>query len=633
MKRYPWVLAGCISGLLATSPMAQDAPDEQFLETVVVTENYMPTGLARATASIEVLDGETVETLNKAQLSDALRTLPGVLLEEQGGAGGLLALSIRGGEGNFTKVLLNGVPLNDPTNVRGGSYDINLLNGISLDRIEVVKGPQSVVHGSDALAGVVHLITPKPGSHRVPALRLEAGEKGYSSARLSAGADIGDAGVAIELGHYDGGEWVSGSQRTTDTLNVQLEWDVSEADQLSAQIHYFDGERTSYPEQSGGPLLAQSMALETSDYRSELLATRWRKHWSSKWQTELRVNRLRYEEKTDSPGIAPYSAVPPNGSDATFTQDSASVRSTVRLTDQHTLAFGLDYREEEGDSAGYLDFGFRLPTDYRLSRDTTGSFVQLSSELSDALDLNVSTRYDDTSSGENQQTSRVGVKYTLGSGLELRANWGEGFKLPSFFALGHALVGNPNLLPEEATGFDLGINWQMSDALTLSAAAFENRYRNLIDFDPQTFTNVNRDRVETQGYELSGTWRPSPELEVAFNLTKTAIDVVGSDRELEGRPDWKSALAVQWQLAPMLSTRLDYSLTGEVINTSLYSGQPLTLALDDQSRLDWRLMWQTSPQIAVDVSVDNILDETFETSIGFPSVGRTLRLGFTFQAK
>jgi outer membrane cobalamin receptor len=253
----------------------------------------------------------------------------------------------------------------------------------------------------------------------------------------------------------------------------------------------------------------------------------------------------------------------------------------------------------------------------------------LRSALSARIDLDLSTRFDDTSSGENQHTSRVGFKFKSSETTALRANWGQAFKLPSFFALGHALVGNPALKPEEATGFDLAIDWRISPALNVTVARFDNRYRNLIDFDPQAFTNVNRDRVETNGYELSTQWSPSNSIAVDFGLTKTDIEVVGTDRELEGRPDWQAHAGFQWQIRADLWTRMDYRLVGEVINTSLYTGQPLTLALDNQKQLDWRLAWKANPKLGFNFSIDNVFDSDYETAIGFPSVGRLVRVGLT----
>jgi iron complex outermembrane receptor protein/vitamin B12 transporter len=328
----------------------------------------------------------------------------------------------------------------------------------------------------------------------------------------------------------------------------------------------------------------------------------------------------------------PYTSVPANGTDAVFKQQTVSWVNTAEFGNDHSLSFGADYRDESGDSKGYLDFGFLIPTDYRLSRETTGVFLQWRARLAEALDLNVSTRYDDTDQGQNQHTSRLGLRYDLTPALALRANWGQGFKLPSFFALGHALVGNPNLLPEEAKGFDLGAEWQLSGSSVVGVSWFENRYTNLIDFDPQAFTNVNRDRVDTQGFELWGQFQGGETFSLNFALTKTDIEVAGSARELEGRPDWQATLGALWALNSDLTARLDYRWVGEVFNSSLHTGQSFTQALDDQRQLDWRLTWATTANLSMNLAIDNVLDDNFETSVGFPNAGRTLRLGIQWKA-
>lgn len=632
MKRYSGIVAGLISSIAMQSTVADQDRQDQALETIVVTENYAPSSISATAASVTVLDSDALSELNKAQVSDALRTLPGVLIEEQGGAGGLVALSIRGGEGNFTKILLNGVALNDPTNVRGGSYDMNLLNDLEVNRIEVVKGPQSVIHGSDALAGVIHLVTPTPGAALRPKVRFEGGQDGYYNLKLSTGADLGPVGVFVNAGTRDSGEWVAGSERQVDFINAMAAWSIGESDDFTAQLHWLDGDRTSYPEQSGGPRLSVSSALERSNYTSELAALGWVRDWSETFRTDIKLNTLRYQEQTDSPGIVPYTSVPANGTDAVFKQQSVSWVNTAELGNDHSLSFGADYRDESGDSKGYLDFGFLIPTDYRLSRETTGVFLQWRARLADDVDLNLSTRYDDTDQGQHQHTSRLGLKYELTPALALRANWGQGFKLPSFFALGHALVGNPDLLPEEAKGFDLGAEWQLSGSSVLGVSWFENRYTNLIDFDPQAFTNVNRDRVDAQGFEVWGQWQGGEKFSLNFALTKTDIEVAGSARELEGRPDWQATIGALWVLNSDLTARLDYRWVGEVFSSSLHTGQSFTQTLDDQRQLDWRLAWAATANFSMNLAIDNVLDDDFETSVGFPNAGRTLRLGIQWKA-
>jgi vitamin B12 transporter len=476
------------------------------------------------------------------------------------------------------------------------------------------------------------LVTPTPGAALRPKVRFEGGQDGYYNLKLSTGADLGPVGVFVNAGTRDSGEWVAGSERQVDFINAMAAWSIGESDDFTAQLHWLDGDRTSYPEQSGGPRLSVSSALERSNYTSELAALGWVRDWSETFRTDIKLNTLRYQEQTDSPGIVPYTSVPANGTDAVFKQQSVSWVNTAELGNDHSLSFGADYRDESGDSKGYLDFGFLIPTDYRLSRETTGVFLQWRARLADDVDLNLSTRYDDTDQGQHQHTSRLGLKYELTPAFALRANWGQGFKLPSFFALGHALVGNPDLLPEEAKGFDLGAEWQLSGSSVLGVSWFENRYTNLIDFDPQAFTNVNRDRVDTQGFELWGQFQDGETFSLDFSLTKTDIEVAGSARELEGRPDWQATLGALWALNSDLTARLDYRWVGEVFSSSLHTGQSFTQALDDQRQLDWRLMWAATANLSVNLAIDNVLDDNFETSVGFPNAGRTLRLGIQWQA-
>ena len=158
---------------LAGLPQAGSA-----LEEMLVTGAYSP--LPVLTASTTVLDAPQIEALNKRNLAGLLQTVPGLLVEEQGGPGGLTAVSVRGGESNFTLVLLDGVPVNDPTNSRGGSFDFANLNSALIERIEVVRGPRSSIYGSDALAGVINIVTRREESGHRYHVHVEGGEDNFA---------------------------------------------------------------------------------------------------------------------------------------------------------------------------------------------------------------------------------------------------------------------------------------------------------------------------------------------------------------------------------------------------------------------------------------------------------------------
>ncbi len=133
------------------------------------------------------------------------------------------------------------------------------------------------------------------------------------------------------------------------------------------------------------------------------------------------------------------------------------------------------------------------PADFDLQRDTYGAFTELNYQLSDRIQLSGSLRYDDIEDADSETTARLGLLVNLpGGNTVLRANWGEGFKLPSFFALGHALVGNPDLRPETAESWDLGLEWNLQDKLLVEANYFSNEYKELIDFDSYVLGMVKR---------------------------------------------------------------------------------------------------------------------------------------------
>jgi len=605
-------------------------PGEPALESVLVTGSYAPR--AELTASVSVLDADTIQALNKRTLAGVLKTVPGLLVEEQGGPGGLTAVSVRGGESNFTLVLLDGVPVNDPTNTRGGSFDFANLNVALVERIEVVRGAQSAVYGSDALAGVINIITRRPTDGHRQTVYGEVGQDDFQSAGGLARGRLETLDYSLEFGHRDDGEPVPGSERRSDSAAANLGWQLDAVNSVRASVRYLDGRRSSYPEQGGGPLFATADDLDTAEYQNTVYALQWTAKPGSRWRSHLALNRFRQQETVDSPGIPPFGEIPPNGSDTDFTRDELRWVNSLQLAPAYRVDIGADYRSEEGESQGYVEFGgMRSDTDFALERATAGVFGQLSATPVDALLLQASLRYDEPESFDAETSWQLGARWGAGAGVTLSANWGEAFKLPSFFALGSPLVGNPDLAPETSRGGDVGLAWQSSDGLQFSATGFYNDFRDLIDLDAATFRNVNRRSIKTSGVELEANWRVLPGLSLGANATYTDIDVQREATVLTGRPEWNAGLLLAWRPAPGWESALDYRYTGEQWAISRYTGQQVASLLDDYHRVDWVLSWQALEQWKLQLSVDNLLDERYVTAVGFVAPERALRLGLQFE--
>ncbi|CAA0111648.1 Colicin I receptor [Halioglobus japonicus] len=620
-------LAIVILPLVASTSEAAFKP---AIEDVLVTGTLAPQ-LAQ-TSSVSVLDAQQIAALNKTSVADILKTLPGLLVETQGGPGGLTAVSIRGGESNFTLVLIDGVAVNDPTNFRGGGFDFANINPNRVDRIEVVRGAQSAIYGSDALAGVINIITRRPQEGHEQQAYMEGGNHDYSDVGASALGRIGDFNYTVELASRDDGEPTPGSTRDSDSAHLRLGWQPSDAQALSISYRYIDGKRSSYPEQSGGPEYALYDALDDSKYTQDILAFDWGVELAPVWRSTLTASRFEQEEHYRSPGISPYVEVPPNGAETDFTRDQIRWINTLQLASNIEANVGAEYRHEEGKSKGYIEyFGDRLPSDFELDRDTRGVFVDVSATPLVDLLLQASLRYDDPQQFDSETSAQAGARYTVGGGVTLAANWGEAYKLPSFFALGHALVGNPDLQPEKGESWDVGASWSATDNLQLGATWFDNDFTDLVDFDDETFRNVNRKSVQTSGVELQADWQPLPVLFLRSQATYTDIDVKNEESVLTGRPEWTASLVAQWQVYEDWDTALDYLYAGHQWAASRHTGEQVTEQLDDYHRLDWVLRWQMAQAWQVQLSVDNVLDEEYETAVGFDAPGREFRLGITYR--
>lgn len=592
-------------------------------EELIITGSYSPVTNEQLSSSVSVINKEQLLLLSNHSLIDALRQVPSLWVEEQGGPGGITSIALRGSEANHTLVLLDGVQLNDPTNTRGGAFDLNGINIESIERIEIIRGAQSSVYGSDALAGVIHIITQTPGKKSTQ-LNATLGSDDYSSVGFNTSGSIDKLGYAFSLQGNDAGEPVEGSTAKNTEFTSRLNWQ-QDIHALNFSYRYFDGERTSFPEQSGGPEYAVDRNLDTSDYTDQNAALSWTVQVNDFWKSKTNASWYEREENYVSPGIAPYDAVPANGSTTDFTRTSFSWINT--LGDQQKLwgNIGVETRHEEGNSQGYLNIGFDFPTDFSLSRRIDSGFININSYVTEQLLLQASIRRDDAEDIDANDSEQIGIRYSINEQLSWFANWGEGFKLPSFFALGHPLVGNSDLKPETVTTADTGIEFTQ-DNLSARFSYFEHDYKDLIDFDSETFRNVNRARVETSGIEGEVNWQLQQNLGLRVHATYTDIDMLSSDNHLLGRPQVTYGTSINYALNDAWSFNAHYMRVDDRFAVSRYTGSDVEEILDSYNRVDASIHWQLNAQTRFGLSLENLADEDYYTDIGFPAAGRSGKL-------
>lgn len=592
-------------------------------EELIVTGSYNPVTNEQLSSSVSVINKQELLKLSSNNVIDALRQIPSLWVEEQGGPGGVTSIALRGAEANHTLVLLDGVQLNDPTNTRGGAFDLNSINIETIERIEIIRGAQSAVYGSDALAGVIHIITQSP-DQATSTLNASLGSDDYASVGVSTSGKVNNLGYTVSLQSRDSGEPIPGSTAKNTEFTTRLSWQ-QDIHTLNFNYRYLDGERTSFPEQSGGPEFAVLPDLDVSEYKDQSAALGWIANIADDWQSKMNVSWYQRDEDTRSPGIFPGYAVPATGSVIDFNRTQFSWVNTVGNQQKLWANIGIETKKEDGESQGYLVAPSVMPNNFALDRQINSTFINVNGYATEDLLIQASIRRDDAQGFDANESGQVGARFALNDNWTWYANWGEGFKLPSFFALGHALVGNPDLQPETVTTRDTGFEFS-SEQISARLGYFDHHYRNLIDFDAENFTNVNRSRVETSGVESEINWQVQQDLSLRAHASYTDIDMISSDNHLLGRPQVTYGASVHYSLNNAWQFNLNYLRVDERFAVSLYSGDSLEEILGAYDRLDANIQWQASKLIQLGLSLENLTDEEYYTDIGFPAAGASAKV-------
>ncbi len=613
----------CAAFLLSSVFVAAPLSAQQGTGEIVV-EATLDDPTSDNRAATQVLGPDRLNQPGAVSVTEDLTLLPGVVAFERAGAGLGSYVSIRGGEPNFAIVTINGVRVDDPLNSSGGGFDFSLIEPALVQEIAVVSGPGSTVFGADALSGVI-------------ALELGAERDGGtfyagigSEGRYRAGASLGLSGSAGSLtlggGYSDSQDFNPGSTLERYSVMVAASPALGAGASLDLFALYASSNSEGFPEDSGGPEFAVLGDLESREREQLALGGTFAAALAPDLTGQVRLGYSQSEFESDNPGIAPgvLDGVPPIVTDSRLQRYEAVASLGYRKGNWLVLEAGASYTREDGVSEGTLDFGFLIPTAFSIERDMPGLFATAKAEPVRGFELSAGLRVDWPEDASARWTPRVGTAIALGdSGAFLIANYARGFKRPSLFALGFPLIANPDLEDERSESFDAGISYgEPGDPLTVSATYFTNTFRDLIDFDPELFTNVNRDRVEVEGVEFAGTVRQGAVTARAALTYQSAEAADGA--VLRFRPDWTGRLSVRWQATPRFSLSAHGEFSSSFNDSSVPTGFIRNPGFET---LGFDATWAVSEQVELFGSLRNVTDTDFERNVGFQAPGRNVSVG------
>ena len=442
----------------ATAAPAEEVGDAADFEEIVVVETRLDDDRFATGESVST-DGSDSLAMRPVDTEQLFQTLPGFSVSRPGGAGGVSEIFLRGAESNFTIVYVDGIRLNNPSNTRGGSFDFSMLGAHEIDRVDIASGAMSAVYGADALAGVIHIRSawPEPGSANA---FLEAGSVHDWRAGAGASFELGN-GLEwnIRASSLDGGDEIDGSSLRLDSLGTRLAGDLGDRGSWDVNLRHVQRDRSSYPEVSGGLQFSLSRELETA--HGEELSAAVTGDWSvtETWRSEVRISGTRLSDNVEVPAVAPgiLDGQPAFSTITDYERRQLLWVNRIDLPMDVGVVGGIDFVAEEASDQGAVDLGFAVvPSPYAMNRSVSSAFAEIGKQWNGGITSTVALRWDHGDVDE-RMSGKLGLSRAVSDrGSRIWAQIGSGFKLPSFFALGNPLVGNPDLIAEEARSAEAG---------------------------------------------------------------------------------------------------------------------------------------------------------------------------------
>lgn len=625
-------------------------------ETVVVSASPSPLEAGLTGLNVSTLDAATLTTLQPIAASDAIRFMPGVILGDSGNRGGQTSLFVRGGDSDYNKVLVDGVPVSDP----GGYFDFGTTSMTSVDRLEFMRGSESVLYGSDAMSSVLQFNS-ATGHTRVPELRFGADGGDFGTAH-------GYASVAGANGHYDynlfGDQFQSNGQGANDdygnsTQGANLGMQIAPNESLRLHVRHNDS-RSGVPGEVFPGLLP---ATDAWAHQNNLLASLvFSLEAPAKWQHQLTVYEYNHQRHDIDLGLDTWRTTPAYGFfDYPYAAFADINRFGVRYSGEYWEAkqartnFGYEFEDENGFIGDPT-----IPSKNhgrRLKQNVYGEqFVEVGqlTMIAGVRYLNVANHFPVSGSAppsyvtkyDNWWVPRGSLTYLLArhgvfAGTRLKGSYSLGVKEPSieqsFGFTGYGVFPNPNLKPEKARTLEAGVEQKVGSRVGATATYFNTLYRDQITTNGNfsKYINLNKSLAHGAELDLSGRISQSLRLQGSYFYTSTQIlaSPLGMFPEAAGdplllRPKHAGTLLLAYN-RPRYGTTLGGSFIGRRPDSD-FLGLGYT-HVAGYARVDAGGWYQVERHVTLYANVENLLNRHYEEVLGYPALTATFRAGMRFR--
>ena len=622
------ILVALSAGLVASPSFATSHMDT--IDQIIVTGSRAPISAGDIGSAVTIITRQDIDRRQVRYVSDLLRAVPGFSVSHTGVVGAQTQVRVRGSEANQVLVLIDGVRANDPAT--GDEFRWEFLATANIERIEIVRGPQSALWGSDAIGGVVHIITKSGRDAPGVGGYLEAGSENTLNAAMNGGfgGDTWSVVVGVEQLATDGsnisrsGNENDDSDITTGSLNARFKPSDRIAVQLGlrtvdaySQFDAVDFVETGLPTDS-------DVATDTAQRLAQLGVTLG----SSENRIRHHLNARYFD--SDNRDLTDGFAAASSTSDRLNLGYQADIRIGKNL-----LAIALEHEKTNFEQRGEIVWG---DPNQDQEMDVMSVVTDFQGRATDNVTYLLSARFDDNSDFDNIVTGRASIAWDISDATTLRANIGTGQKTPTFIErFGYfpgQFIGNPALKPEHSLSYDIGLDQRIAASAVIQIAVFEQEIEDEIDgfiFDPDTLL-YTADNLSTtskrSGVELGARWTVSEQLDLTMNYTYTDATENGAI-ELR-RPRHAGSMQANYSFMSArghIALAADYGGTRRDMFFPPWPNPSELVTLGKYWLLDLTAQFQLTESVRLFARASNLLDTDYEQVYGYRTPGRAAYAG------
>jgi vitamin B12 transporter len=591
--------------LTAVPALAQDNDD------IIVTALGISQPRDEVGQAVTVIDAKTIETRQNVSIADLIATTPGIRMNRADPVGGVTGISIRGAETTQTLVLLDGVKVNDPS-VIGDAFDFGSLLAGNIRRVEVLRGSNSVVYGSQAIGGVVNIMTGEPAERFGGSASIDYGyaDTLNAKAEVSGSSGFASGGVGVSYFRTDGISSALGGTENDGYENIatNAKLKLKFTDNLSLDLRgYYVHAKLDTDIFFGAPAdTTDSSKLDQfvgyAGLNLALLDGRLTQRAAVTW--------FRNERSYESP----YGPSAFTGRTLRFEYEGV-----YQPIDRAKLVFGYEHERPDYDSFFYDSFAdANVYSSAKANIDSVYALAVVKPVT--GLSVTGGVRYDNHSQFGGATTFGANANYTPNDGqTSFRASYGEGFRAPSLYQLYDPVYGNAALNPERSKSYDVGIDQRLDgNRAIISVTAFQRDIRDQIDFDFGTSRYFNLGRTRAKGVEAMLTLKPVDALTVTAAYSYIDAHDRDTGARLPRRPTNSVSVSADYDWSFGLSTGATLTMVSDSFNNAT-----LTQRLDGYALLNVRASFPITQNLEIYGRIDNLTDEAYATVYGYSTYGRS----------